>query len=500
MRRTGFGRIHLGDPVIGLVLSGGGSRGSFQIGALTYLYDRVQITPSVIAGSSVGSILGSALAQYDDHDGQRRVLRQLEELWRGMQQSSELFTELEWFARLRDRGPAWRETLTGLDVRRRARPLGRGLAHAPTRADDHRGSVTSAVQARVAGRTARGTARDPGDRETSDAGDAARSGPRSVPTVIELIAGLRVIARAGPDLEVILRGARDEQSFYRPGPAVDRLLDPDLFLPSRVAASGVILRVAVVGLESGELRYVTEAGRLHDDNDVAVHGAGPVELAEAIRASCAIPAIFPPVRLDGEHYVDGGTRETLPADVVLEHHRVDRCFAVVAPPAGVAREGSFAGRDILSIVLRSTAGIMSDEVLRDEVAYARSAGAVVIAPELDIHDGLTVEPGLTALAMDYGYVRAAEAVLRATPAEQAVTRDLFTLRQRIWAAEAAPADADGDGPGDPTGTVRPGSGSLATLKRDLQAIVARVPPERLPPGADLWSRRPEGHAPADLRR
>jgi predicted acylesterase/phospholipase RssA len=495
MRRTGLGRIHLGDPVVGLVLSGGGSRASFQIGALTYLYDRVQITPSVIAGSSVGSVLGSALAQYADHDGQRKALGQLEELWRGMQQSSDLFTELEWFARLRDRGPAWRDTLTGLDVRRRARPLGRALARAPSRADDLGGTVTPVGRAKVAGRTAHGTGRDPADGETTDAGDVIRSGPRSAPTVIELIAGLRVIARAGPDLEVILRGARDEQSFYRPGPVVDRLLDPDVFLASRVAASGVTLRIAVVGLESGQLRYVTEAGRLRDEDDVAVPGAEPVELVDAIRASCAIPAIFRPVRLDGEHYVDGGTREALPAEVVLEHHRVDRCFAVVAAPAGVSREGTFAGRDILSIVLRSTAGIMSDEVLRDEVAYARAAGAVVIAPELDIHDGLTVEPGLTAIAMDYGYVRAAEAVLRATKAEQAVTRDLFALRQRIWATEAA--DIAGDDDADLTDEGRPDTRSLATLKRDLRVLLSRVPPERLPPGADQWSRHPEGHAPAN---
>lgn len=498
MRLIGLGRIHFGDPVVGLVLSGGGSRASFQIGALTYLYDRVHITPSVIAGSSVGSILGSVLAQSADHDGQRQALAQLEGLWRGMEQSSDMFTELEWFARLRERGPAWRDTLTGLDARRRARPLGRALAHAPTRADDLRGTVTPAGRARVAGRTAHGTGREPAGDEATRTDDASRNGLRSVPTVVELIGGLRVIARARPDLEVILRGARDEQSFYRPGPVVDRLLDPDLFLPSRVAASGVTLRVAAVALESGELRYVTEAGRLLDDNGVALPGAGPVDLVDAIRASCAIPAIFPPVCLEGEHYVDGGVREALPAEAVLAHQRVDRCFAVVATPAGIPREGSFAGRDILSIVLRSTAGIMSDEVLRDEVAYARSAGAVVIAPELDIHDGLTVEPGLIALAMDYGYVRAAEAVLRATSAEQAVTRDLFTLRRRIWAAEAA--HADDDDAADPTGDGQPDTGSLATLKRDLHALVSRVPGERLPPGADQWSLHPEGHAPAGLRR
>lgn len=42
--------------MVGLVLSGGGARASFQVGALRYLYDEVGITPSVITGTSAGSI------------------------------------------------------------------------------------------------------------------------------------------------------------------------------------------------------------------------------------------------------------------------------------------------------------------------------------------------------------------------------------------------------------------------------------------------------------
>ncbi|WP_149205233.1 patatin-like phospholipase family protein [Actinotalea subterranea] len=562
MRTSGAGTRTPGEPVVGLVLSGGGSRASFQIGALTYLYDRVQIEPSVIAGASVGSIVGSTLAQHADRAGQRRALGQLEELWRAMDESADMFVELEWFARLRDVGPTWAGTIGALERRRgAAHPLGRGLSRAPVRTSEAPADGPMASAARIAGRMTRAAARaranitavaptgratpqetaDDGTEVTapaapatpagrppavgSDSGtepteqvaalaDGERNSTRTAAGVVELIAGLRVIARARPDLAVILRGARDERSFYRPGPIVDRLLDPDVFAPARVAASGVTLRVAVVALESGELRFVTETGEIVDRTGARTDDPVTVDLVDAIRASCAIPAVFPPVRLGDEHYVDGGVREVLPAAMVLEHQRVDRCYAVVATPTGVPAEASFADRDLLSIVLRSTAGIMADEVLRDEVAYARAAGAVVVAPEIEIHDGLTVDPGLTAIAMDYGYVRAAEAVLRASAEEQAVTRELFTLRRRIWQVEAALLAQDADGldtrrrpgsaePGGPFAALGPldpqdpsvvaDERSLRAMRRDLRALVARVPPERLPPGADTWSRRREGH-------
>jgi predicted acylesterase/phospholipase RssA len=455
MRWSGQARRRAREPVVGLVLSGGGSRASFQIGALTYLYDRVGITPTVIAGASVGSMPGAVLAQSADHDGQRRALTQLEHLWREMRQSSDIFLEREWFARLLDRGPIWRDTIAGIETRRRALPLVHALNHT-----------------------------------TSRAVDPHEPAPGSAPGVVELITGVWAILRARPDLSTVVQGVRDERSFYRLGPVVDRVLDR-MYVPGRVAGSGVTLRIAVVALESGELRYVSEAGQLLDEHDVPVPGAEPIDLVEAVRASCAIPAAFAPVRLDDEHYVDGGVREALPAAVVLEHHHVDRCYAVVAAPPGVAREESFADKDLLAIVLRSTAGIMSDEVLRNEVAYARAAGAVVIDPELDIHDALTVDPGLTAIAMDYGYARAAEVVEGATATERQLTRGVFELRRRTWAKEV---DLFGpprpDAAGLPVGT---DPSTLVALKRELRDAVGRVPTDRLPPEAPRWWEHYERH-------
>src|SRR5699024_9928355 len=157
--------------------------------------------------------------------------------------------------------------------------------------------------------------------------------------------------------------------------------------------------------------------------------------AQAVPASCPAPGVFPPVRLGQEHYVDGGARQSLPLDVATRNLGAQRCYAVVASPLGLARSESFAEKDMLEIVLRSGFGIMTDEILTDEVRRAREIGATVIEPELDIHDILTVDPGLTLIAMDYGWSRAAEECTGATAAMCRRTRAVYDLRRSIWSAE-----------------------------------------------------------------
>jgi NTE family protein len=405
------------EPPVGLVLSGGGARSSFQIGALRYLYDRVGITPGVITGTSAGAILGVVLAQSADRAGQRRSLGDLERLWGAMTQSSDMFAEEEWFADLRGRGAA---------------------------------------------------------------------GPWGPAAVVGSIAARQDLGRADADLERILRAARAARSMYRPGPIAGRILDPAVFDPRRVAGSGVRLRVAVVGLESGELRYVTESGALVSRRGEELEPAGTLDLADAVRASCAIPMVFPPVALAGEHYVDGGVREALPAEVAMSHLHAGTTYAVVAGARRLQREASFADRDMIAVLLRATAGIMADEVQRDEVAWAEQAGAVVVAPELDVHDTLTVTPGLLRIAMDYGYLRAAEVHAAADPAQRRLTREVVELRRQIWQTEER-AFA-------PAAPLASAAADLGPLKTRLGGLLARVRPGLLPPGAQEWWRTWERHA------
>ncbi|MFD1506016.1 patatin-like phospholipase family protein [Georgenia yuyongxinii] len=493
--------------VVGLVISGGGSRSSFQIGALRYLYDRQGITPTVFTGTSAGSILAAVLAQSAEPAGQRRALAELERIWLAMRQDSDMFTEQEWYATLRERGPAWVKAFSR--QQRRRGTLGRTFARVASMTGGHT-SDTAAVNAGDTGDAAESTT-TPDSAATPDSADGstpdAPAGPRAAvesdqPTagstwnpinVVELLYALREAGRARPDLEVIVRGAQRERSMYRPGPIVEQLLDPAVFVPERVATSGVTLRVAVVALESGELRYVTETGALVDRHDGPVPGTAPVPLVDALYASCAIPAVFPPVRLGEEHYVDGGVRETLPAEIAVEHLGVTRCFAVVASPPGVPHQESYAEKDMLTIVLRSTAGIMSDEALHDEVNYARRAGATVIAPELDVHDALTIDPGLVTIAMDYGYLRAAEVCANSSEEERQLVRDLVTLRREVWALESdllgPAAGEDAAGPA----VAEPDLAELVALKHRLRALVDQAPQAWLPPGAQDWWRTYERH-------
>src|SRR5699024_10762152 len=115
---------------------------------------------------------------------------------------------------------------------------------------------------------------------------------------------------------------------------------------------------SVVGLESGKLRYVTERGELRDSGDHPVESIS-VDFVDAVTASCAIPGVFPPVEMAGEHYVDGGIRANLPTDIAygLGARRV---IAIVSGAAGPPAVESFTGGDLLEILMRASAGIMPD--------------------------------------------------------------------------------------------------------------------------------------------
>jgi NTE family protein len=186
--------------------------------------------------------------------------------------------------------------------------------------------------------------------------------------------------------------------------------------------------------------------------------------------------------------VDGGIRENLPVEVATRHLGVTHCYAVSSFPSGVPAEADFAGRDLSAIVLRATAGIMADEIQRQGVARARAAGATVIAPEVSVLGVLEVDPGLLAIAADYGYLRAAEACEHASVTEQQVVRELIELRRRIWASEGSLSRV---GVGLPAARAE-----LAPLKDRVRDLVGQVPPARLPEGASRWWQDWERHSQA----
>ena len=89
---------------------------------------------------------------------------------------------------------------------------------------------------------------------------------------------------------------------------------------------------------------------------------------------------------------------------------------------------------MFSVVMRSTE-ILIDEAGRDELAYAHSAGAIVIHPDLAVHDTMTVHPGLLAINRDYGWLRAAERHLELGDSAEELHRRIISLRLRILRLE-----------------------------------------------------------------
>lgn len=55
-------------------------------------------------------------------------------------------------------------------------------------------------------------------------------------------------------------------------------------------------------------------------------------ILEAVRASCTVPGQFPPVRIDGRRYIDGGAHSTTNADLVVDAGLDE--VVVLAPMAG----------------------------------------------------------------------------------------------------------------------------------------------------------------------
>ncbi len=375
--RTNLRRRMARSP-IAFALSGGGSQGSFEAGALRFLYDDLKLRPAIICGSSVGSILAAKLAEGDDPETGRRAIDDIEGIWRGLKSNDDMWLAEPWLEKLRSQA-AW-----AAELRERAGENG-----------------TAGSQARVVLRMLSEVVRHPPETDGT--------------------------------LEA-LRQALKARSLLSNAPVrnlVETHIDAE-----RIAESGIVLRIGAVALESGELRYVTEHGDLVDREGLPLdHDKVPI--TEAVIASASIPLVFPPTRLGDEHYVDGGVREILPLELAFNRLGAGHIFAVVASTPGVERVPDMKDKGLLDLARRVTADIVPDETLRKEISPPRGWGrrVTVIAPQIDVHDALTVEPTLIAASIDYGYMRAADVLLGLGPDQEAISTRIAELRMELRALE-----------------------------------------------------------------
>jgi NTE family protein len=101
--------------------------------------------------------------------------------------------------------------------------------------------------------------------------------------------------------------------------------------------------------------------------------AAGVPLERAVASSCAVPAVFPPITIDGRRYMDGGMRTGLNTDVAVGH---DTVIAVSCFPLSLPEGMSDPLADFLNAAIEA------------EFAAVRDPGAVleVVVPGAEFLD------------------------------------------------------------------------------------------------------------------
>lgn len=368
---------------VGIVLAGGGAKGDFEVGALRYLYG-VGIRPDIVVGTSVGAINGVKLAEGDGNTGTAQ--EQLEAIWRSLVANSDMYLPMDWLKDL--------EQL----IKRRA--------------DLGIGSLMRSAAAWTA---------FPG----------------------LLLFDLVATTIDAKEIVGIIERMRLARSLYNLAPMQVRLADPAQLSPTRVAASGIRLRLVSVGLESGAIRWV-------DENGMSDRGSNPGVVTGAL-ASAALPLAFPPVILDGETCVDGGVREVLPLRMAVEEG-ANVVYAILAG-APVPPYPSLRTANLVPLARRSIGEVMVDELTIDDIGRTPWGVPVhVIRPGVDVHDTLTIDPGLIDINIDYGWMVAADVVeLSAADRFQAASHadEIASARMESWRlehhlhAERLPTDHSG---------------------------------------------------------
>src|SRR5205823_1141689 len=80
-------------PNRAVVMSGGGAKGAFQVGALDYLIQDQGLDFQVIAGVSTGSLNAVILSQASSHEELKRYHQELKNLWLGIQSDGDIYSK-----------------------------------------------------------------------------------------------------------------------------------------------------------------------------------------------------------------------------------------------------------------------------------------------------------------------------------------------------------------------------------------------------------------------
>ena len=194
-------------------------------------------------------------------------------------------------------------------------------------------------------------------------------------------AGSALFEKIGPGAELPVPGVQHVDMWR--GPAAAHLLrrpwgirpgalGAALLPPGNVPSEAVAAGVRKIYGSAWPLKPTWICAFRLDDGRLVVFGrpgSAPTSIADAVAASCAIPAYFTPVVIGGRRHVDGGVHSVTNADQLAG---VDLDLVVVSCPMGSTRDGVTLGADL---PLRAAVQMR----LAREAAAVRRAGIELVS-------------------------------------------------------------------------------------------------------------------------
>ncbi len=178
--------------------------------------------------------------------------------------------------------------------------------------------------------------------------------------------------------------------------------------PERIRSSYARIRLSAVALESGALRWTDETGALYEADATTPAAGGPVAIVDAVLASAAFSPAFPPRRMAGETYVDGGFRTVIPVRAARALG-AGPVVAVACAGAGIGHARSMSRANVVQVAVRAAGATLAEIGSRDVEDLRRGPG-LLVDPLVDVHGFLDVDPGRLAIDIDLGRMVAAERV------------------------------------------------------------------------------------------
>jgi NTE family protein len=437
------------------VLAGGGTKGSFEVGALQYLIGTERIIPDVITATSAGAVAAAVLAQARTFDEFAQRVQEVEDDILAMTRTEQVFGEQSWLRALE--GTALSGQIR-LALTRGTRPMAPPLEIAGIEASMSLAPPPPVEEPRSPKRAAKKVRRQRRRRAQRLLAGASLRLPkarRKLRTSGNAVLNLRPLS------EAIRHG----------GPSGIHPVNPSL-----IARPGLQLRLAVTALRAGVLRYVTEDGTLVQEDavtPVAGKAGGPVDLVDGVIASASVPLVFPPRPLADDDYVDGGVLQLVPVRAAVQLG-AGRIIAVLAMPLRIERDDrAYVNDTAVNVGLRALGAIAMADRQRENLGVALPVGATLatIDPVIDVVGFFEIEPGLLRINKDYGWLRAADVMADGCPTlladMEADTHRLVTARLQAWHLEETLWDGDRICTDADAGTVS----LLRELKRQVHDIV-----------------------------